>query len=524
MKSIGTKFSLAVGVLAALSSGIVLWRARDASRHHLEDLTEAQARLALEFDVALREYAGEAIRPEVEKRIPKDDFIVEAMSTSYIARRVFEKVRKSFPEYLIRFPSDNPRNPQNRAGPEEQRLLAYFRDNPQAARWAGTLEIGGAKYQAYAHAMRIEESCLRCHGQVEDSPKVLLERYGTTGGFHRKLGEVAGMDVVAIPVDRVNAALDAEAWMGILTTAICLAVLFGLILIVFRYLVERRLRAITSYFEQAAVDGDSASLRLVDDRSPDEIGVLARSFNALAERVRGLHQSLEDRVQARTAELQREQQTLKHLLQSSDHERQMLAYEIHDGLAQELAGAIMHLQTAEHLREARPREAAQSYEAGISMLHRSLAEARRVIAGVRPPILDEFGVVAAIEHLVQDRIAQGSTPHITFQHRVEFDRLAPTLENAIYRIVQESLSNAIRHSQSERVAVELTQQGDWVRILVQDWGRGFRPAEVGEGCFGLEGIRERARLLGGTAQIDGLPGQGARIQVELPITLRETVT
>jgi signal transduction histidine kinase len=126
--------------------------------------------------------------------------------------------------------------------------------------------------------------------------------------------------------------------------------------------------------------------------------------------------------------------------------------------------------------------------------------------------------------LVQDRIAQGSTPHITFQHRVEFDRLAPTLENAIYRIVQESLSNAIRHSQSERVAVELTQQGDWVRILVQDWGRGFRPAEVGEGCFGLEGIRERARLLGGTAQIDGLPGQGARIQVELPITLRETVT
>lgn len=523
MRSIGTKFSLAVGVFAVVFSAIILYRAGAASKHHVEQLTATQAQLALEFDLALRKYAGDTIRPEMEKRVAKDDFVVEAMSTSYIARRVFEKVRQSVPEFVIKFPSDNPRNPQNQAGAEEQKLLEYFRANPQATRWVGTLEMDGAQYHAHVHAMRVEESCLRCHGRVEDSPKVLLERYGATGGFNYKLGAVAGLDVIGIPIDRMNAALNAETRMGVVTTAICLAVLFGSILLAFRMLVQRRLRAITAHFQQAAVGGDSKSLALLDDRSPDEIGVLARSFNSLADRLRTLHQSLEERVQLRTADLRREQQTLKHLLQSSDHERQVLAYEIHDGLAQELAGAIMHLQTAEHLRESRPREAAQAYQVGIAMMHRSLAEARRVIAGVRPPILDEFGVVAAIEHLVQDRAAEGSGPQITFQDDVQFERLAPTLENAIYRIVQESLSNAVRHSQSRSVGVELKQEGDWIHILVEDWGHGFQPAEVGDGCFGLEGIRERARLLGGTAHVDSRPGQGTRIDVELPITLRETV-
>ena len=67
----------------------------------------------------------------MEKRVPKDEFVVEAMSTSYVARQVFEKVRKKFPDYVIKFSSDNPRNPVNKAGPEEARVLQYFRDNPR---------------------------------------------------------------------------------------------------------------------------------------------------------------------------------------------------------------------------------------------------------------------------------------------------------------------------------------------------------------------------------------------------------
>ena len=137
--------------------------------------------------------------------------------------------------------------------------------------------------------------------------------------------------------------------------------------------------------------------------------------------------------------LERERRTLKHMLEASDHERQLIAYDIHDGLAQELAGAIMQFQIYAHARQANPKDAAKAFDAGMTMLQQSHGEARRLISGVRPPILDESGVVAAIAHLVYDpAFEQG--PKIDFRNRVKFKRLAPVLENVIYRIVQEGLS------------------------------------------------------------------------------------
>ena len=218
--------------------------------------------------------------------------------------------------------------------------------------------------------------------------------------------------------------------------------------------------------------------------------------------------------------LQREHRTLKHLLQSSDHERQLIAYEIHDGLAQQLAGAIMQFQTYFHHKERKPKEASKAFAAGMTMLQQGHFEARRLIAGVRPPILDESGVVAAIGHLVNEQNhLQG--PSIEYRSRVAFDRLAPTVENAIYRIVQEGLTNACRHSKSDKVRVSLVQRGDLVRIEVRDWGIGFDIRARQENRFGLEGIRQRGRLLGGKCNIQSKTDKGTRITLELPVVVRE---
>jgi PAS domain S-box-containing protein len=235
--------------------------------------------------------------------------------------------------------------------------------------------------------------------------------------------------------------------------------------------------------------------------------------------VAGFFQDFTERKKAREA-LERERRTLKHMLRASDHERQLIAYDIHDGLAQHLAGAIMQFDAFEHLQHNKPKQAADAFQAGMTMLRQGHFEARRLISGVRPPILDESGVVAAIAHLVNDQRFPGG-PKIEFRSRVAFDRLIPLLENAIYRIVQEALSNACRHAQSALVRISLLQRGAQLRIEVRDWGRGFDPKTARENRFGLEGIRERSRVLGGKSRIRSKPGEGTSIVVELPVVERD---
>ena len=150
------------------------------------------------------------------------------------------------------------------------------------------------------------------------------------------------------------------------------------------------------------------------------------------------------------------------------------------------------------------------------MVRHAYLEARRLISGVRPPILDEAGVEAAIAHLVHEHRTAGG-PGIDFHSDVSFDRLPRTLENVAYRIAQEALTNACKHSRSERVSVTLSQASDIIHLEVQDWGIGFDPTAHQEDHFGLEGIRERTRLLGGRFAIESRPGEGTRLCVDLPL-------
>jgi signal transduction histidine kinase len=236
-------------------------------------------------------------------------------------------------------------------------------------------------------------------------------------------------------------------------------------------------------------------------------------------RIISLCRDITERKRAEEA-LRKEHRTLKHLLQSSDHERQTIAYEIHDELAQQLAGAIMQFQTFAYLKETQPRLAAKAYDAGMTMLQQGHFEARRLINGVRPPILDEEGVAAAITHLVNDQQFHNK-PNIEYRSNISFGRLVPTLENAVYRIVQEGLANACRHSKSEKVRVSLLQREDRLRIEIRDWGVGFDMKTVRENHFGLEGIRQRARLLGGKCSIRSTASKGTGITVELPVVVRD---
>jgi signal transduction histidine kinase len=201
------------------------------------------------------------------------------------------------------------------------------------------------------------------------------------------------------------------------------------------------------------------------------------------------------------------------MIEIQERERQLIAYEIHDGVAQYLAGAIMHLEAWQNALGEHP--GMGELREGMRLLHAAADEARRLIAGLRPPALDTLGIVDAIESLVSDTRAE--VPEVSFGHDLPGPRLPPAVETTIFRIVQESLSNVRKHAVARSVRIELERRGDVVTLRVADDGRGFDPAVVPEDRFGLEGIRQRSRLTGGESRIVSAPGQGTTIEVRLPV-------
>jgi len=242
---------------------------------------------------------------------------------------------------------------------------------------------------------------------------------------------------------------------------------------------------------------------------------VAESADRPAQANEQLRHEIKERLHAEDL-LLKEQRYLRYLLELQDRDRQMVSYEIHDGFVQQLAAAIMQLEMFGRLSGPSDIVVWKNFESGLQCLHDCMREARQLINGLRSPVLDELGVVPAIEDLISQNTNQDE-PKIDFVHHLDRERLAPSLENVIFRIVQESLTNARRYSHSDRLLVRVAQRDDCIRIEVQDWGIGFDPRKVGDDHFGLEGIQERARLFGGSATITSALGTGTRIVVQLPL-------
>jgi PAS domain S-box-containing protein len=221
------------------------------------------------------------------------------------------------------------------------------------------------------------------------------------------------------------------------------------------------------------------------------------------------------------ARLRSEQAFLKQLIRAHENDRQLMAYEIHDGLVQYMSASLLHLECLASEQKHLSAKGQAALELAVHLMRRSIAEGRRVMSGLRPPILDEAGIVLAISYLVAEQIAPGEL-QIDFQHRVSFDRLDPLLEGTIFRIVQEALTNIKRHSRAKTAEVKLLERGKLLYLEIRDWGIGFDTTQVSDDHFGLKGIRKRADLLGGHAKIVSKPGEGTRIIVDLPFAAAVT--
>jgi len=218
-----------------------------------------------------------------------------------------------------------------------------------------------------------------------------------------------------------------------------------------------------------------------------------------------------------TQKLLAEEKLLRQLLQLQDKERRLLACDIHDGLIQDITGAMYMLQSLPAEFESRKLEVPETIDLAEKALRNATQEGRRLIDELRPLMIEELGLLNAIRSLI-DKEHAGFPVGIDFDARVNTLDLSPNLEGQVYRILQESLNNIRRHSQARRADVRITQPGKFLVIEVRDDGIGFDPENVPADRSGVAGIKERARLFGGGASFESGPNQGTRLTVQIPIT------
>src|SRR6185295_2211686 len=195
--------------------------------------------------------------------------------------------------------------------------------------------------------------------------------------------------------------------------------------------------------------------------------------------------------------LRAERQQLLRSLEFHERDRQLLAFEIHDGIVQDMTAALIFLDAAAEGATFADERDKQACERGLRILRDSVTEARRLIQGLIPVVLDERGLGSSLENLVA-RIGNDHGLEIDLTTKVNFVHLTPAVEMVVLRIVQEALNNVVRHSQSPKAEVRVTQTDLELRVGIRDWGIGFDPTNVKKTRYGLTGMRERARLFGGT--------------------------
>ncbi|HEA67028.1 MAG TPA: DUF3365 domain-containing protein [Desulfobacterales bacterium] len=324
MKSIKSKLLISVGFIVLIFSTILFYRTYTLITSNVKNLTNQQLSLALNFDLAIREYVAANIRPLMFNLLPEGKFKPETMSTSFVARHIFNKVQTKFPDYIIKFSADNPRNPVNQAGSEELNMIKYFNENPQKKVWTGEINIGDKSYFAKFSAMRMEKSCLRCHGNPADAPAELLEIYGSKASFNLPLGETIGLDTIAIPKEKVTALFFNDAIKNFTLLGGGLFLLCISLVFILKFVITDRLSRITEHFVHTEEKDGVVEIKPIDIGGRDEITTLTNNFNKLANRLNDYYTLLEEKVEERTKELSKANEQLKKEIEERKQAETML--------------------------------------------------------------------------------------------------------------------------------------------------------------------------------------------------------
>jgi len=218
------------------------------------------------------------------------------------------------------------------------------------------------------------------------------------------------------------------------------------------------------------------------------------------------------------ARLEAERQRLTEALSLAERERQLLGYEIHDSILQDLSAAAMLLEGANRQATFASPENQESHAAGLRLLRDSISGARHLIGGLTQVGLSSADLRLTLRHLVQKFRDDHSLP-VTFECEADDLRLPPTAQHMLLRIAQESLFNVSKHAQAQHVVVRLSKTRQELTLSITDDGNGFDPETLGQNGnsvgLGMLNMREMTEFAGGRFTIVSAPAQGTLIRVEI---------
>ncbi len=257
-----------------------------------------------------------------------------------------------------------------------------------------------------------------------------------------------------------------------------------------------------------------------DSLSSEEVNLLSILAGQAGIAVENAHLYESTRQKQRLVE-----QLLGKLIQAQEEERKKMAAEIHDTIAQSLVGILTKVQTCRSLVKKDPALVAERLTELKNLVSENVKEVREIIFNLRPSSLDDLGLIPSLENYIK-RFERETGIFVEFLINNRERRLATTSETAVFRIIQEALTNVKKHSKADRVLVRLTLDPKMISLRISDNGEGFDWDEVTErflrgDSHGLQGMKERVSLLGGSFKVSTEKGKGCIVTAQLPVSNKE---
>ncbi len=326
--SLRLKFIIVISLCLLITMTISIGYLGQVQANAFEQESRQRSELVANFGEANRRFVKETLRPKIETYTR--DFVVEAMSSTYSTRAIFKYFNEILPTYLYRQPTLNPMNPIDQADAFESQLIRRFQSDHDLKEITGYRTFNNQQSFYVAKPIKIDASCLKCHWSPDTAPASLVQTYGRTNGYGWQVGEVVSALMIDVPTQDLRAN-QAALTNTVLITFSCLAIILTvLIYLFFDQLVNQRLRSMVKVMGQvSAIPGLKTRLA---DRSRDELGLLAQTFNRMANSLEVAYADLEQKVSERTAKLE---QTLAQLQRTQG---QMVQAEKMSSLGQLVAG------------------------------------------------------------------------------------------------------------------------------------------------------------------------------------------